>query len=1208
MACVQEVDEQVTRAILGLKKTHKYKHATSLSRHTLQAETYGQLRRKVAHTTRVPRGLMDKALSIVSAGEPVPNAHNRKIRLFPDGRLQAWSDIVRSVFHHCWTRNWNDEEDAAVADPEPSFSSAEEYTTYMAQLQGPADDTGQEEPDDGSNYKSIAIPFNKIVRPDLSARDSGMVLRLLEDAQAGISSAMEELCNLVFCVTLAVAAGWTEPKEHLQLLHCEFLSPQQQSRDTSSSHPLWSSISSLIESQLSDELPKSPEGLSTTITVHIRQAATAIQNHWKGDIYDNSFRYLALALLRVRLAPNRFIRTEKRRRVAAAEKSSGHAVRSGAISKSLWTRRVRDVFNELADLTRKDMPDDKAGRRIEALLLKLRNLRKCRPAKGEARLQPIPVIEEQLRQAQYAALLDSDRSTDSAQDSSNTCMQLHRVGPVDEDEDEQEAKELSDESEDDEGDIYPDDDDEEHEIQTIAHQLDGIIDDETASDITGVCEDEEQGSAEDFADCMREDDESDDEESEDEDDESEDNGDESEDNYDESEEGDNESDDDDNGAGEDGEDERESSGAQVKRLLTVVNTLIHSPKIRHAVNTNYVSKALSKTTKCTAKELRAIRDIVILLRPYAPKRVPTECGYRAHTPCVALQAPMVLLAQAILQALGLHRYTRRLSPSHPQDQALPFNLVFVNRHQVQILGTVIPHGPLRKGQPIKSHYEQRKAAKTPCVSASSHFWQSKVRHHGLGKEQLEDAAEASADIVKKKANDIKAYKRSAASDPEEAYYWSKMGKAIKFMELHPDKVYPPPTKHVVTWKNHQLEEEPARLDTSLLLESVRQSPDLVRDNEGEQDEEQEDEGTMDLTRGDDASMSSVPTDLSRQELLERIRLPKATRVSAKNLQDISFTKRYLETRIKVLEQAKRGKRKKPPDQERSDDAEDQDLAGDDQSLQRAMESTSAPKNSLLCARNMQEVSRISSIRRDAREPLLQLKKHHRLLRLKNAQMLRKKRAKKRVATRLKHPIKDHALASHPGEEAPKVVTAIAYGAAGPCVGGRMGGRMKWGGDWIREHLLWLDMLVAVTDEFCTSQICPYCGSRVQLSTARRVVGTSIKTRKLHGSIECKNRSCISYKCGYGTRPRDTNAATNILISGVLIWISGGPWPITPFCRYIRPTSVPAITTSPPPLEDLMCSEHSSQGVPSEQLSGADLDESASKPAITLSSSTRFDYS
>ena len=148
---------------------------------------------------------MDRALSIVSAGEPVHNAHNRKIRLFPDGRLQMWSDIVRSVFHHCWTRNWDDEEDTAIADPEPSYSPAEEYTTYTAQLQGPADDTGQEETDDGSDYKSIVIPFNKIVRPELSARDSGMILRLLEDAQACISSATEELYNLAFCVTLAVS-------------------------------------------------------------------------------------------------------------------------------------------------------------------------------------------------------------------------------------------------------------------------------------------------------------------------------------------------------------------------------------------------------------------------------------------------------------------------------------------------------------------------------------------------------------------------------------------------------------------------------------------------------------------------------------------------------------------------------------------------------------------------------------------------------------------------------------------------------------------------------------------------------------------------------------------------------------------------------------------------------------------------------------------
>ena len=119
-----------------------------------------------------------------------------------------------------------------------------------------------------------------------------------------------------------------------------------------------------------------------------------------------------------------------------------------------------------------------------------------------------------------------------------------------------------------------------------------------------------------------------------------------------------------------------------------------------------------------------------------------------------------------------------------------------------------------------------------------------------------------------------------------------------------------------------------------------------------------------------------------------------------------------------MEQARRGRRKKPPDQENDDVAEDQDLAGDGLTLQRAMDSISAPENSLLCARSIQDISRISSVRREARGPLLQLTKHPRLVRLRKTQRLRKKRAKKQAAARLKRCIKEHALASYAGE-APK---------------------------------------------------------------------------------------------------------------------------------------------------------------------------------------------
>ncbi|KAI8348545.1 hypothetical protein B0O80DRAFT_429558 [Mortierella sp. GBAus27b] len=80
------------------------------------------------------------------------------------------------------------------------------------------------------------------------------------------------------------------------------------------------------------------------------------------------------------------------------------------------------------------------------------------------------------------------------------------------------------------------------------------------------------------------------------------------------------------------------------------------------------SQYLSKTTICTTKELQTVRAVINLLHPYAPKKVPGDHGHQTHAPSVALQAPMVLLVQAVLQALTLHSFTRCLSlwpPSGP---------------------------------------------------------------------------------------------------------------------------------------------------------------------------------------------------------------------------------------------------------------------------------------------------------------------------------------------------------------------------------------------------------------------------------------------------------------------------------------------------------------------------------------------------------------
>ncbi|KAF9271123.1 hypothetical protein BGZ68_004195, partial [Mortierella alpina] len=107
---------------------------------------------------------------------------------------------------------------------------------------------------------------------------------------------------------------------------------------------------------------------------------------------------------------------------------------------------------------------------------------------------------------------------------------------------------------------------------------------------------------------------------------------------------------------------RDSSARQIKRLFVVANTLAHSPYIERDVTKGYVRKNLLKKMEATDRELAAVKQIVNALRPFTPKRVPTEKGHRDPTPHVVLFAPIVVIAQSFLSAVGLHRFQRRLSP------------------------------------------------------------------------------------------------------------------------------------------------------------------------------------------------------------------------------------------------------------------------------------------------------------------------------------------------------------------------------------------------------------------------------------------------------------------------------------------------------------------------------------------------------------------
>ncbi|KAF9167982.1 hypothetical protein DFQ26_002207 [Actinomortierella ambigua] len=114
---------------------------------------------------------------------------------------------------------------------------------------------------------------------------------------------------------------------------------------------------------------------------------------------------------------------------------------------------------------------------------------------------------------------------------------------------------------------------------------------------------------------------------------------------------------------------------------------------------------------------------------------------------------------------------------------------------------------------------------------------------------------------------------------------------------------------------------------------------------------------------------------------------------------------------------------------------------------------------------------------------------------------------------------------------PQVVHVGFIGDAGTCVGSRIGGHARRGGKHLRaEHRQ--HAVVAVTDEYLSSQRCPFCLERTRPARSRRKKRDGgIKTVSVKGSMECTNKDCPSFLCGYTMKPRDSQGAVNIGTNG-----------------------------------------------------------------------------
>ncbi|KAF9358967.1 hypothetical protein BGX26_000509 [Mortierella sp. AD094] len=108
---------------------------------------------------------------------------------------------------------------------------------------------------------------------------------------------------------------------------------------------------------------------------------------------------------------------------------------------------------------------------------------------------------------------------------------------------------------------------------------------------------------------------------------------------------------------------REPSRSKLRSLQAVLKVLVESPCIEGEVDRAWVRKSAFRGSEFTTEECDIVAKLANWLRPYVPKRRPSD-GQKtqASIPHVALRAPIVLIANTILRATGYHEFTRRLAP------------------------------------------------------------------------------------------------------------------------------------------------------------------------------------------------------------------------------------------------------------------------------------------------------------------------------------------------------------------------------------------------------------------------------------------------------------------------------------------------------------------------------------------------------------------
>ena len=243
----------------------------------------------------------------------------------------------------------------------------------------------------------------------------------------------------------------------------------------------------------------------------------------------------------------------------------------------------------------------------------------------------------------------------------------------------------------------------------------------------------------------------------------------------------------------------------------------------------------------------------------------------------------------------------------------------------------------------------------------------------------------------------------------------------------------------------------------------------------------------------------------------------------------------------------------------------------------ALEGLAKKEQVLKTAQTMHEIDQAHAKRQQVRTTLKSFETSTARLKDLRHQRIQTKRVWSKLAAAERAHVRRHALefAQHKGQDteqnmeqdreqghsvmsaqetgAPQdLIPVFLYGAAGTGVGSRIGGHARRGGKKVRqEHMQ--HAVVALTNEWRTSQTCATCFSQLGLARGRRIIRGKVKSLRLHGAVHCTNRGCPLVRRGWTIQPRDTNAALCIGISGTSRLFFSQPLP--PFTRAKRPQPI-----------------------------------------------------